>query len=57
MKADPATDSYEDILAVWSSYGTGEKFALYEEFAAVVTEAAAAPFAEGEPEGGYPILA
>ena len=57
VKADPATDSYEDILAVWSSYGTGEKFALYEEFAAVVTEAAAAPFAEGEPEGGYPILA
>lgn len=57
VKADPATDSYEDILAVWSSYGTGEKFALYEEFAAVVTEAAAAPFAEGEPEGGYLIFA
>lgn len=55
-KADPAKDSYENILAVWSSCGTEESFALYEDFSGIVSAAAAAPFGEGEPEGGYAIL-
>ena len=53
---DPETDSYEDILAAWSSVDTAEHFTLYSDFADIVSAAAAAPFAQGAPEGGYSIL-
>ena len=55
-KIDPETDSYEDILAAWSSVDTAEHFTLYSDFADIVSAAAAAPFAQGAPEGGYSIL-
>lgn len=55
-KIDPKTDSYEDILAAWSSVDTVEHFTLYSDFADIVSAAAAAPFAQGAPEGGYSIL-
>lgn len=55
-KIDPKTDSYEDILAAWSSVDTAEHFTLYSDFADIVSAAAAAPFAQGAPEGGYSIL-
>ena len=55
-KIDPKTDSYEDILAAWSSVDTAERFTLYSDFADIVSAAAAAPFAQGAPEGGYSIL-
>lgn len=55
-KIDPETDSYEDILAAWSSVDTAEHFTLYSDFADIVSAAAAAPFAQGDPEGGYSIL-
>lgn len=55
-KIDPETDSYEDILATWSSVDTAEHFTLYSDFADIVSAAAAAPFAQGAPEGGYSIL-
>ena len=48
--------SYEDILAAWSAVGTAEHFTLYEDFADIVSAAAAAPFAQGEPAGGYSII-
>lgn len=54
-KIDPA-DSYEDILTAWSSVDTAEHFTLYSDFADIVSAAAAAPFAQGAPEGGYSIL-
>lgn len=55
-KINPETDSYEDILAAWSSVDTAEHFTLYSDFADIVSAAAAAPFAQGAPEGGYSIL-
>lgn len=55
-KIDPEKDSYEDILAAWSSVDTAEHFTLYSDFADIVSAAAAAPFAQGDPEGGYSIL-
>lgn len=55
-KIDPEKDSYEDILAAWSSVDTAEHFTLYSDFADIVSAAAAAPFAQGAPEGGYSIL-
>ena len=55
-KINPKTDSYEDILAAWSSVDTAEHFTLYSDFADIVSAAAAAPFAQGAPEGGYSIL-
>lgn len=55
-KINPETDSYEDILAAWSSVDTVEHFTLYSDFADIVSAAAAAPFAQGAPEGGYSIL-
>ena len=55
-KIDPETDSYEDTLAAWSSVDTAEHFTLYSDFADIVSAAAAAPFAQGAPEGGYSIL-
>ena len=55
-KIDPETDSYEDILAAWSSVDTAEHFTLYSDFADIVSAAAAAPFAQGAPEGGYSII-
>ena len=55
-KIDPETDSYEDILAAWSSVDTAEHFTLYSDFADIVSAAAVAPFAQGAPEGGYSIL-
>ena len=55
-KIDPEKDSYEDILAAWSSVDTAENFTLYSDFADIVSAAAAAPFAQGAPEGGYSIL-
>ena len=55
-KIDPETDSYEDILAAWSSVDTAEHFTLYSDFADIVSAAAAAPFAQGAPEGDYSIL-
>lgn len=55
-KIDPETDSYEDILAAWSSVDTAGHFTLYSDFADIVSAAAAAPFAQGAPEGGYSIL-
>lgn len=55
-KINPETDSYEDILAAWSSVDTAEHFTLYADFADIVSAAAAAPFAQGAPEGGYSIL-
>ncbi len=55
-KIDPETDSYEDILAAWTSVDTAEHFTLYSDFADIVSAAAAAPFAQGDPEGGYSIL-
>ena len=55
-KIDPETDSYEDILAAWTSVDTVEHFTLYSDFADIVSAAAAAPFAQGAPEGGYSIL-
>ena len=55
-KIDPETDSYEDILAAWSSVDTAEHFTLHADFADIVSAAAAAPFAQGAPEGGYSIL-
>ena len=55
-KIDLETDSYEDILAAWSSVDTAEHFTLYSDFADIVSAAAAAPFAQGAPEGGYSIL-
>ncbi len=55
-KIDPETDSYEDILAAWSSVDTAEHFTLYTDFADIVSAAAAAPFAQGAPEGGYSII-
>lgn len=55
-KIDPKKDSYEDILAAWSSVDTAEHFTLYSDFADIVSAAAAAPFAQGAPEGGYSIL-
>ena len=55
-KINPEKDSYEDILAAWSSVDTAEHFTLYSDFADIVSAAAAAPFAQGAPEGGYSIL-
>ena len=55
-KIDPETDPYEDILAAWTSVDTAENFTLYSDFADIVSAAAAAPFAQGAPEGGYSIL-
>ena len=55
-KINPKTDSYEDILAAWSSVDTAEHFTLYSDFADIVSAAAAAPFAQGAPKGGYSIL-
>ncbi len=56
-KADPATDSYDDIMQAWTSCSTAENFVLYDDFADIVKEYAAAPFAAGEPSGGYAITA
>ena len=55
-KIYPDMDTYEDILAAWSAVGTAEHFSLYEDFADIVSAAAAAPFAQGEPAGGYSII-
>ena len=55
-KIYPDMDSYEDILAAWSAVGTAEHFSLYEDFADIVSAAAGAPFAQGEPAGGYSII-
>ena len=55
-KIYPDMDSYEDILAAWSAVGTAEHFTLYEDFADIVSAAAGAPFAQGEPAGGYSII-
>lgn len=56
-KADPETDSYDDIMQAWTSCSTAENFVLYDDFADIVKEYAAAPFAAGEPSGGYAITA
>ena len=56
-KADPATDSYDDIMQAWTSCSTADSFVLYGDFADIVEEYAAAPFAAGEPSGGYAITA
>lgn len=56
-KADPATYSYDDIMQAWTSCSTADSFVLYDDFADIVKEYAAAPFAAGEPSGGYAILA
>ena len=56
-KADPETDSYDDIMQAWTSCSTAENFVLYDDFADIVKEYAAAPFAAGEPSGGYAIIA
>lgn len=56
-KADPETDSYDDIMKAWTSCSTAENFVLYDDFADIVKEYAAAPFAAGEPSGGYAITA
>ena len=56
-KADPATDSYDDIMQAWTSCSTAENCVLYDDFADIVKEYAAAPFAAGEPSGGYAITA
>lgn len=55
-KIYPDMDTYEDILAAWSAVGTAEHFTLYEDFADIVSAATAAPFAQGEPAGGYSII-
>ena len=55
-KIYPDMDTYEDILAAWSAVGTAEHFTLYEDFADIVSAAAGAPFAQGEPDGGYSII-
>ena len=55
-KIDPETDSYDDIMQAWTSCSTAEHFTLYSDFADIVSAAAAAPFAQGAPEGGYSIL-
>ena len=55
-KIYPDMDTYEDILAAWSAVGTAEHFTLYEDFADIVSAAAGAPFAQGEPAGGYSII-
>lgn len=55
-KIYPDMDTYEDILAAWSAVGTAEHFSLYEDFADIVSAAAGAPFAQGEPAGGYSII-
>lgn len=56
-KADPETDSYDDIMQAWMSCSTADSFVLYDDFADIVKEYAAAPFAAGEPSGGYAITA
>ena len=56
-KADPETDSYDDIMQAWTSCSTAENFVLYDDFADIVKEYAAATFAAGEPSGGYAIIA
>lgn len=56
-KADPETDSYDDIMQAWMSCSTADSFVLYDDFADIVKEYAAAPFAAGEPSGGYAIIA
>ena len=43
-KIDPETDSYEDILAAWSSVDTAEHFTLYSDFADIVFPAHEMPF-------------
>ena len=56
-KADPETDSYDDIMQAWMSCSTADSFVLYDDFADIVKEYAAAPFAASEPSGGYAIIA
>ena len=56
-KADPETDNYDDIMQAWTSCSTDDSFVLYGDFADIVKEYAAAPFAADDPSGGYAILA
>lgn len=55
-KANPATDSYEKIMEIWSTCSTDERFSLYEDIADIVSGAAAAEFCKGAPSGEYSIL-